>query len=152
MLAADKGLRVVDVKRQNLLRRYTSLQIAMQTTKWIDTLEKPTLTVLPTVEINTEAMRQNFNRILAAQRHKDYIFREKRAAGDVLYCTFEELQEGFTAAMAKIQAFAEAPVLDLVPQTAKRENRALREIITNYEQVVEFFEKEAPEWSWMLKE
>lgn len=123
ILEQDKELAVISLRRQNLLRRYFSVQLM----KNQDLEGNP-----PTpMHFDKDTLIQDF------QRQESQIAEFDKRFGDhpLITVTYEDLCDRYPETMNRIQAFLHLTPANLQPSTKKRATPALTAVIANYAQL-----------------
>ncbi|MGL5836805.1 MAG: Stf0 family sulfotransferase [Waterburya sp.] len=134
-----KNLNVIHLKRRNILANYVSWQIAKKTDVWI--LLKHQKNPKPTLEIDYEDCLKYFQKTKALEKEHENFFSNHSKQIHTLY--YEDLVTNTEKEIQEIQQFLGVESLPLTPYTQKQEQRPLKEIITNYDELKEKF-KDTP--------
>ncbi|WP_166805052.1 sulfotransferase [Nitrosococcus wardiae] len=132
-LAIWKSLRVLFLKRRDPLAQYASLCIAQQTGQFHPAAGDPILSAehRPRLQIDPDAFRT-----WAEQRHQLRSHRKAQLQGvPILDLSYEELVSQWDFTMQQIQRFLGVDIRPLAQAKQKQEQRPLRSVIRNYEQV-----------------
>lgn len=136
------GMRVVILRRRNLLRRYTSFNIALKTSEWHGNqfrLRNQALTAEKrSITIDTKDLIEG---IITS----DNRFRRFESATEGLpriEVWYEDLSADLDAELRRVATFLGAgpPAHESPPKLSKQNPEPLRELITNYDEVSEFLE------------
>lgn len=128
-LQAMRDLRVVHLKRQNLLRILVSAKIARKTDIWKqsgaeqETDKRITLTAEECMEFFQKAVNQ--------EKETD----ERFAGHPVLQLTYEDLTSQYHLQMKLVQEFLGVKPLQLPQKTIKQNPEPLSELVVNYEEL-----------------
>jgi hypothetical protein len=138
-LLQQPDLKVIHLRRENLLYRHISQLMARQTGHWqsyidAETAEKEGKVYMakpgqrPGVAVDAKLLRMDFRETLSFQR----LVRDRFAGCPLLDITYEALSKNFAGECARILSFLEVPVMNLTPDLLKLEERPLSKAITNY--------------------
>jgi len=143
LLNATAGLKVLLLRRENLLRRYLSRRIAMATGRWQRwNADEPTTSL--TVEVEPNEVMADMEEM---QRRYDLV--AKQFAGcESCVCSYESIRDDFHPRMAELQTFLDLEVRELRPATHRQETRAVRDIVINYDELAARLA--GTEWAEML--
>ncbi len=143
-LAANKDIKIILLRRENLLATYTSLLVAVKTgTYGMTTKSKRTNA---TVTIDYKKCLHEFQK---QKTHHDNIT-ERLKGHDVLEVSYEEMIKNIDAHTTKFQNFLNVKSHPIKINTVKNEVRSLSEVITNYEDLRNKFSN--TEWSYLFDE
>lgn len=133
ILKNTEDLYIVSLTRNNLLRRYLSVQLQQ-----IPNLAKTKLEpkVFDPVELKEDFTRQN---------KKIDEFNQFFSDHPIINVTYEQLCEDYTTTMNKLQDFLGVPMVELKPGTGKRNNPPISDYILNYQELKQQFAN--TEWS-----
>lgn len=130
------GMKVVHLRRRNLLRRYVSLQIAINNDRWLGhrRMSSPTIDERA-VTINVDHFLQDTHRSVDSERRAEEVVVD--AGVDVLDVWYEDLSEHLDAELRRIAAFlgAGTPVLESEPLLRRQNPEPLRLLVRNYEEL-----------------
>lgn len=130
-----KNLNVIHLKRRNILANYISWQIAKKTDVWI--LLKHQNNHKPKLEIDYEDCLNYFQKTKALEKEHESFFDKHSRQIHTLY--YEDLVANTEKEIQGIQQFLGVESLPLIHYTRKQEQRPLKEIITNYDELKEKF-------------
>ncbi len=146
-LAALADLRVLHLKRRNLLRRHVSHLVARRSRFWhswragsvehvthLDAPPHPDSVEWrpdrrPVVQVDPQAFERDVAEVERWRRHADGAL----AARPCLEVIYEELCADFQGVGARVQDFLGLPRASLQPAVNKLEERPLRDAVSNYE-------------------
>lgn len=132
-LSARRALRVVFLRRADLLAQYVSFQIARKTGPFTPSPEDPILEGArrPALQLDPGGFR-------AWMREREQLCRQRRLQIDGkprLELTYEALTSQWQRQIHRIQRFLGVKPLALGPAKEKQESRPLSEVVTNYEEL-----------------
>lgn len=120
LLEQDQELAVISLRRQNLLRRYLSVQLM----KNQDLAGNPPAPM----HFDKELLIRDFEKQEAKIAEFDLRFSDH----PLITVTYEDLCDRYTETMVRIQSFLNLTPANLQPGTKKRANPPLAKIVTNY--------------------
>lgn len=140
ILLNDQSLRVIHLRRDNLLRVLVSDTIGRKTGVMLQTGPKAATNARPQIELSRAECEQFFTDLDAkAERYSD-LLEHKRALGHhVLELRYELLVSDYHAQMEQVQKFLGLPVRELRSPLIKQNPRPLSQIITNFDQLQAHF-------------
>ena len=124
---------IISLSRQNLLRRYLSVQL--QQIKDLDNVE------LQPITFDYDRLLQDFER----QRKVIAQFNHRFRNHPILQVTYENLCTDYEQVTTKIQEFLGVPIAPVQPGTGRRNTPSLANFVTNYDQLKAKFS--GTEWS-----
>ena len=127
-LAGDTGLRVIHLRRRNLLAAQISLRKADETNQWIRYSDPAQQSAMP---LDFEETRASFEQQRAWERDAA----ERFAGHPLLEVFYEDLAADFSGELHRVQTFLELRVRNLSPATSKRPSQPLAEQIVNYHEL-----------------
>jgi len=125
-LRTHREIRVIHIKRHNILRTHLSRIRAEQSNSWVD-VEGRARPAQP-VELDFADCEQVFVRTRAWEQEYDRFFSDH----PLLEVIYEELAADHHREMERIQEFLSLELLEALPQTHKQSSDPLREAIVNY--------------------
>ncbi len=132
-LRDKKDLRIIHLKRRNILETHLSRQKAAVTDSWVNTSRSKE--AQPAIQLDYEACRQDFNQTRAWEEEYDRLFAD-HAKIEVIY---EELAGNYQAEMARIQEFLGVKLEAVAPTTFRQSSQPLAQAIANYAELKEKF-------------
>jgi len=129
-------LKVIHLKRNNILRALVSQKIAFKTDVWkaVDTKDESRADDRK-VRLSKEECEAFFEKTRAWEADGDRMFCDKA----LLQISYEELANDYQDQMQRVLAFLEVSPVKMQPQTRRQNPESLRELITNYDQLKESF-------------
>jgi hypothetical protein len=127
-LAGRTDLRVIHLRRRNLLAALTSLKKAAETDQWVNYSGAAQQNALP---LDFEDTRASFEQSMAWEKE----FAELFVGHPTFDLYYEDLTADFSAQMGGVQEFLGLPVRDLTPATSKRPSPPLSRQIANYDEL-----------------
>jgi LPS sulfotransferase NodH len=132
----ENDIKIIHMKRKNLLDRYISLQFAKNTGIWIEyNEEKMNHENDKTIFIDVSDCVQNFYKTEMIQSEVDDYFNNSNKA--IIF--YEDLCAYPKGEPDRIQKFLETEPHDLNSPTKKQQNKKKREIIQNYDELKQLF-------------
>lgn len=134
-LKDSKDIKVIHLKRENILKRLLSLRKAFITNSWktgTPTFQSPETKILLTYE---ECL-QEFIELKETQAKYDELFKDH----PVLELVYEDLASDRNKEMKRVQAFLGIRAEPLQPSTYKQSHKPLSESISNYFELKEKFQ------------
>jgi LPS sulfotransferase NodH len=128
------GLRVIHLRRANLLRSLVSMKIAEKTDVWKIT-EQQDESLDKTIQLNVKECLENFCQTRDWEKQANIRF----ANNPVLELTYEELISDYRNQMQRIQDFLAVNREDLHPASTRQNPEALRDLIGNYDELEAYF-------------
>ena len=122
-----EDLHILSLSRENLLRRYLSVQLQQ-----IKNLDKADLK--PMV-FDPEKLEQDFMR----QRKKITEFNNRFSNHPVFHVTYEQMCNDYENVASKIQDFLGLPSFPIKPGTGKRNNPPISDFVVNYNELKDKF-------------
>jgi LPS sulfotransferase NodH len=133
-LANEKNLRIIHLKRKNLLGAYLSHQRALLTNKWVyKSKETP---INPPMKLDPRQCSTFFKETREWERQCDIVFRDHPKI-EIFY---EQLSNNFRQTIFRIQKFLGVNYEKLVPATYKQARLPLSIDIENYLELKEDFQ------------
>jgi len=129
-LSAMPDLRVLLLRRTNLLRRYLSRHIAERTRRWHRWN--------PRTPPTSEQVTVDVDAVLADMTNADARYRavrEQFAACESIQIEYERLRDHRQVQLRRAQEFLGLEVEKLRPATLQQETRAVRDIVINYDEL-----------------
>ncbi|MFB2920985.1 hypothetical protein ACE1CB_21320 [Aerosakkonema sp. BLCC-F2] len=120
LLEQDKHLAAISLRRQNLLRRYLSVQLM----KNQDLEGNPPASL----HFDKDLLIRDFQK----QEAKIAEFDARFSDHPLITVTYEDLCDRYTETMGRIQSFLNLTPVNLEPGTKKRATPALAQIVANY--------------------
>lgn len=124
-------VKVIHLKRRNLLDRYLSHQLADRSNVWV-TYKKRGAATEP-IRLDPPACIKDFQRSVWFQEQEDEFFKDNPFWGII----YEELAANLAEESAKILNFLEVEPRDLTPKTMKQRTEKKSQIIANFDEVKE---------------
>ena len=140
-----EGLKVIHLKRQNLLRTYLSMSYALQDRQWIARSDRG-VTRKEAIELVYEDVLKGFRKIRAWENEGDRFF----SGQPVLEVFYEGLVGRYDEEMSRIQDFLGVPRSSAHANTRKQSIQRLSESIANYEELKARFQ--GSEWAAFFEE
>lgn len=133
-LNSQKDLKVIHVKRKNILKTYLSRRRALETNAWVRKGANDPEDSKP-ISLSYEECIEEFAKTRTWEQHYDGFF-EKHHKIDVLY---EDLASDHRGEMRRIQEFLGVDYEVVEPRTTKQSRRPLASSILNYFELKERF-------------
>jgi LPS sulfotransferase NodH len=146
-LVADQALRVIHLKRRNILRCLVSRKIAAQRDAWSaaadNTGEAPRR---KTVSFTTSELQDGFSQTRAWEHMGDRDFRHHR----LLSLAYEDMAAQPAATLERVQRFLSLPPARLNSDMRKQNPEPLSHLIANYDDLKQAFA--GSQWSLFFEE
>lgn len=127
-LIADTGIKVIHIKRQNMLRTHLSRMRAMQTDVWVQQNQNTAPNIGP-ITLDYAACLEEFRQTEAYEASFD----TQLANHPLLELNYETLADDHDATMRRVFAFLDVPYRPVRPGTVKQSSRRpLSAAIANY--------------------
>lgn len=123
ILKEDQEIAILSLSRENLLRRYLSVQL--QQIKDLDKANLKPMTFDP------DKLQQDFER----QRRVINQFNNRFKDHPIMQVTYEEMCNDYENKTTKMQEFLGVPLVAVKPGTGKRNNPPISDFVTNYKQL-----------------
>jgi LPS sulfotransferase NodH len=120
------GLRVIHIKRRNILRTHLSRARAERSDRWVNLSGEPEQAA--PVELSYAACLQDFTQTRQWEREADDFF----AAHPRLDLAYEDLEHDHQPAVAQLLGFLDLPPEPIAPETHKQSQQPLAAAIANY--------------------
>jgi LPS sulfotransferase NodH len=143
-LQQETEIKIVHIRRENILKTHLSKQQAEMTDVWVDTDGEQTLR--PGMALSYESCAEAFTKTRAWEREVDSLF----AGHERLEVVYEKLAKDYTGEMARVQDFLGARPETPAPETYKQPRRPLSQAILNYAELKEQFT--GTEWASFFAE
>ena len=143
-LRGDTTIKVIHLKRRNLLRTYLSHQRALRSKVWIDQSGKSTAP--PPMHLDPVACEHYFRQMTGWQQDSDRLFANHPKI-DIFY---ECLAERFSDEIDKIQDFLQVDKCFLKPSTFKQTKKPPSMDILNYRDLAKHFS--GTQWELFFQE
>ena len=140
-----EGLRVVHLRRENLLRALVSMKIAEKTDVW-KIFEGQNQSVDKKIELSIQECLDTFRQTRKWEKEAN----QKFATNPVLELTYEELTSDFQRQMQRIQEFLGVEPMNMHPLSVRQNPEKMRELIVNYADLKNHFA--GSEWEVFFKE
>lgn len=133
-LESQKDLRIIHIKRRNILKTHLSRKKAVKTSSWVNTsgMDEDTTAI----SLSYEECLDDFIKTHQWEKQHDLLFENHRKL-DVLY---EDLAHDYEREMRRIFAFLDVGYEHVQPATYKQINKPLSEAIANYFELKERFQ------------
>lgn len=134
-LQADTALRVIHIKRRNVLKTHLSRQLALASDKWVKTAvagPKPANGSLnQPITLNYEDCLADFENTRTWEKEADAFF----ADHPIIDLFYEDFAQDLAGQMKRMQTFLGVDYEDVRPQTEKQRRRPLRQTIANFDEL-----------------
>jgi LPS sulfotransferase NodH len=125
-LQNDRSIKVIHIKRRNILKTHLSRQRAVQTDRWVNTSGEGRRSA--PLSLSFEACLQDFQETRSWEEQYDATFHDH----EMLEVIYEELAADNAAIMQRVQSFLGLQPETLTPETYKQSSAPLSEAIANY--------------------
>jgi len=133
-LLENKDVHVIHLRRKNLLEAYLSLQLALLTGKWVERVWEAQSSQ-PQVTLEPHACQAFFEKMIGYQDHLLRAFAEH----PLVEFDYEDVRLQFDDTMQKIQSFLQVPYQPLQVALKKQSQYTPQELISNYEELKDYF-------------
>lgn len=130
-LAADRSIKILFLKRENLWKRFLSEYVAINVTKMFNTTDKSYQQPEISIEIDPQRVAQAFQR----SRRWERIYGKMFAEHDRLDLTYETISEDYGGTMREVQDFLGVPRSEVMPATVKLSDKRSTTVIKNLDQI-----------------
>jgi hypothetical protein len=135
-ISRDVGIRIIRLRRQNLLARFLSQHVAVNVTRVYNILAESERPADPgPVHLSIEACEADFERT----ERREAQFRERLSGHDSIDVTYEELVESEPAVLRRVQEFIGVDPRPLQAIHKRLRIRSLRESIANWDELRDHF-------------
>jgi hypothetical protein len=128
-LVDQTSLRVIHMKRRNILKTHLSRRKAALTDSWVKTKQQ-VMKDIP-VRLDFEDCLEDFRQTRAWEDEFDRLF----AHHPTLEVVYEDLSEDYQAQMERVQKFLDLPLEPVRPKTYKQASLPLSQAIENYDEL-----------------
>jgi LPS sulfotransferase NodH len=135
-LLDDGSIRVIHMKRRNLLKTLLSHKLAWLTGQWKQSFSGEPSDA-PAITLSSEECEAEFRSATAQQERFDLRF----GAHPHLNVVYEDLVKNFASEIERIEQFLGVARLALRPATVQQAKRPMAQQITNYYQLKEAFQQ-----------
>lgn len=132
-LRQDEAIKVLHIKRRNILKTHLSRQRAMQTDNWVNTSGERARN--SPLRLSYDECLQDFEQTRRWEEEYDAFF----AGHDRLELIYEDLAASYADQMRRVQSFLGVPLQELAPETYKQSSEPLSKAIANYDELKEKF-------------
>lgn len=133
-LQSKTNLRVIHLKRRNILKTHLSRKRASMIDRWVDT-SQPQQERQNRFELNYEECLDDFSRTRAWEKEYDTRFKQH----PMLEMFYEDLAVDYAGQMRRVEEFLNIGTEAVRPTTYKQTKSTLREVITNYDTLKQKF-------------
>lgn len=134
-IISDRDLRIVHLRRKNLLRRYLSHYIANHVTRVTFAVLDQPVPEVPAVRLDPEECKRDFETVLA----REAAFERLSAQHQGFSIEYEEMIAGDKRRMAALQDFLGVSHLELTTTTKKLGKLSLRNSVENFNELRDYF-------------
>ena len=146
-LVADPSLRVIHLKRRNILRCLVSRKIAAQRDAWSADAEQPAEAAQrKAVSFTASELQEGFSQTRSWEHMGDRDFRRHR----LLSLAYEDLAAQPAATLERVQRFLGLPPVRLNSDMKKQNPEPLRQLVANYDELKQAFD--GSPWSLFFDE
>ncbi|HZD10817.1 MAG TPA: sulfotransferase [Candidatus Binatia bacterium] len=132
-LQEQEALKVIHVKRRNILETHLSRQRAIRTDNWVNTTGERTHN--GALALSFEECLKDFEQTRCWEEEHDAFF----AAHDAIDVIYEELAADRATVMQQVQSFLGLAHQELAPETYKQSHAPLSAAIANFDELRERF-------------
>lgn len=145
-LKEEKDLKILHIKRNNILRTHLSWAIAGKTDKWTLTGRNHIPEKLKTIELSFDDCLRFFEKTRAWESEFDEFFKDHQ----ILQVSFENLNIHTQDELEKVQQFFNLPLFKLHTALKRQNPEPLKNLISNYSVLKQQFAN--TEWSKFFEE
>ena len=132
-LINDKTIKVVHIKRRNILKTHLSRKLAAKTDVWVNTSRSEEN--IQQVIIDDKECLKDFIQTREWEKTYDQLF----SAHPVIQIYYEELAQDYVSEIDRVQKFLGVRVETLKPETFKQASRPISKSIANYDDLKQKF-------------
>lgn len=125
-LRGRADVKIIHLKRQNLLHTHLSRKLAALTDRWVNTSGEPE--IVPAVRLDYEECVEDFSQTRAWEEALDAEFGGPRT----IQVTYEDLAKDHEAEARRLRTFLSVPWYPVVPATYRQARKPLSSAIVNY--------------------
>ena len=125
-----KNIRIIHLKRKNILKTYVSQETALRTNNWVSQGEYPKLNY-PSIYLNYDLVLRAFEQTRQREQEGEKLFSEHQ----MMNIIYEDLVQDYVKETKKIQDFLNVDYQPLCVSTRKQSQTSLAEQIRNYEEL-----------------
>jgi hypothetical protein len=134
-IVSNRKLRIVHLRRNNLLRRYLSHYIAANITRVTLAVGEQSIPELPPIRLDPVDCERDFETTLIRQAKFTVLFAGHRSFS----ISYEQLISGERSQLDKLLRFLGVSARELTTTTRRLGRDNLRSVITNYDELREYF-------------
>jgi LPS sulfotransferase NodH len=132
-LKEQQEVKVIHIKRKNVLKTYLSHTRALKTNRWVNTSgEKEEQ---PGISLEYEACIRYFEKVKQFEIQYDDFFKDH----DKIQILFEDLEDNYLGQLKRVTDFLGVPYREAKPVTFQQSDKSLKESIVNYDQLKRLF-------------
>ena len=139
-LQQQKNLRVIHIKRRNLLKTYLSKKKADLTDVWVHTNGNHQTRKPFSVALDFDECQETFSQTRAWENEYNAFFGNQK----ILEIFYEDLADDYAEEMERVFSFLDVEQFPVEPQTHKQSKKPLSETIENYSKIKSQFQ--GSEW------
>ncbi|MFC2023151.1 sulfotransferase [Chloroflexota bacterium] len=125
-----QDMKIIHLKRRNVLRAYLSHKVAIESGRWRDLSGEPGGSSI-SIQLDYEDCQQKFAETRKQEDEHDILF----ANHDKIDVYYEELSRDYTSEMRRVQEFLDVEYQVVVPATRKQARQPLSIAISNYDEL-----------------
>ena len=145
-LQQQPNLRVIHIKRRNLLKTYLSKKKADLTDVWVHTNGNHQTRKPFSVSLDFDECQDTFSQTRAWENEYSEFFSNQK----ILEIYYEDLAQKYAEEMERVFSFLDVEQHPVEPQTHKQSKRSLSETILNYAEIKKQFQ--GTEWETFFEE
>src|SRR5947207_3404845 len=134
-IASNRNLRIVHLRRNNLLRRYLSHYIAANVTRVTLAVGEQSIPELPPIRLDPVDCERDFETTIIRQAEFTVLFAGHRSFS----ISYEQLISGERSQLDKLLRFLGVSTRELTTTTRRLGRDNLRSVIANYDELREYF-------------
>ncbi|QDU60468.1 hypothetical protein Pan216_13090 [Planctomycetes bacterium Pan216] len=145
LLRADTEIKLIHLKRTNLLARLLSECNALRTNRWfVEAGTRPPIP--PPVTLDPQRCRESFEWTKRQEKLVEEFFKDH----EMMEIDFEDLVADVPDTLGRVQEYLGVPVVSIAPGTQRIEKRPLAEAIVNYKELKRAFQDS--EWATFFED
>ncbi len=144
-IVLDKEIKIIHLKRENLLRTYISSKRTFLTDEWLKINDKPKFDNV-SFRIDPDECKDFFNKIDKNENYHDQLFKEH----DILEITYEDLNENRNTTIQQVIQFLNLSNYEPKSILRKQVTVPLSAIVTNYFELKSNFKDS--KWNYFFEE
>ena len=129
-LKDTKGIKIIHLKRKNILQTYVSQETALKTNNWVSK-GKSNNTNQPSIDLDYNLVLKAFEKTRQREQEAEELFAEHQ----IINVIYEDIIKDYAKETKRIQDFLKVDYQPLYISTRKQSQKSLAEQIHNYEEL-----------------